>query len=240
MAEDGYIQIINSAGDLDSLLSRIAQGDTTALAQLYYAAGTSVYAYALSLLKNSHDAENVLHDCFVNIFTAAASYRCAGKPMAWILTIARNLCLKRLQERKRTAELGTEDWRTYLDSCKDTTADDKVVIRECMERLSDCDVHSAPAKKPKKAFRIREFAATAAALVLLFGVGAAAAGIIGSGFTLGPSNNPSADNRSDGSDPTTGNDPTDETSSIRNDEILLDGMNNQATFITESGTEYLI
>lgn len=137
MVENGYIQLTNSAADLDSILKAIGQGDTAALAQLYYAAGTSVYVYALSLLKNSHDAEDVLHDCFVNIITAANSYRSTGKPMAWILTIARNLCLKKLREQKRTAELIPEDWRNYLDTCKDATADDKVVIHACMERLSD-------------------------------------------------------------------------------------------------------
>ena len=121
---------------LDRLLSAIADGDQDAFAQLYHETSAGVYAFALSILKNSHDAEDVLHDCFLNIYTAAATYRSAGKPMAWILTITKNLCLKLIRERSKTTELVLDDWKSYIDDA-DISPDDKVVIRQCMEKLSD-------------------------------------------------------------------------------------------------------
>lgn len=123
--------------ELDRLLAAVAVGDMDAFEQLYHAAHAAVYAFALSILKNSHDAQDVLHDCFVAIYGAADGYRSSGKPMAWIITITRNLCLKLLREREKTVSLSLEDWRDHLDICTRMTADDKVVLEQCMDRLSD-------------------------------------------------------------------------------------------------------
>ena len=77
--------------DLDSLLYGISNGDKKCLEQLYQVTHTSVYSFALSVLKNHHDAEDVLHDCYVAVWNGAESYVSRGKPMAWIITIAKNL-----------------------------------------------------------------------------------------------------------------------------------------------------
>lgn len=75
--------------DMDLLLSWIAQGNTDALAQLYHLASASVYSYALTILKNTQDAEDVLHDCFVRVYQSASGYQEQRKPLAWILTITK-------------------------------------------------------------------------------------------------------------------------------------------------------
>ena len=129
---------MQNAKQLDQWIAEIASGDTGALANLYQETSPSVYAYALSVLKNSHDAEDALHDCYLNIWTAASSYRSSGKPMAWIMTITKNLCRKQLRSRSRTERLPEEDWKNSLESTE-MTADDKVVLRQCMETLSDIE-----------------------------------------------------------------------------------------------------
>ena len=123
--------------DLDSIITGVAQGNTEALSQLYRETSSAVYAYALSVLKNSHDAEDVLHDCFVSIATSAGSYRVKGKPMAWILTIARNLCLKQLNRQCKTTEWNPDIWNDSMDMYISMTTEDRLIIRECMETLSD-------------------------------------------------------------------------------------------------------
>lgn len=143
---------------LDAWITAIAGGSTDALALLYQETSASVYAYALSLLKNSHDAEDVLHDCFLSLWTAASSYRSAGKPMAWILTIAKNLCLKQLHQRSRTESLPEEDWKNSLEFATEMTADDKVVLRQCMEALSD-DERQIVVLHAVSGFKHREIAA---------------------------------------------------------------------------------
>ena len=143
---------------LDSLLASVADGDRDALAQLYHETSAAVYSYALSVLKNSHDAEDVLHDCYLKVWSSADAYRSAGKPMAWILTIAKNLCLQNLRQRKKAEPLSQEDWRGCMDACTEMTADDKVVLQQCMEKLSD-DERQIVVLHAVSGFKHREIAA---------------------------------------------------------------------------------
>jgi RNA polymerase sigma-70 factor (ECF subfamily) len=57
--------------------------------------------------------------------------------MAWIMTIARNLCLMRLRQASRTEELSLEDWKDYLETNEELSTIDRIVLTECMSRLSD-------------------------------------------------------------------------------------------------------
>jgi RNA polymerase sigma-70 factor (ECF subfamily) len=124
---------------LDLYIRRIAAGDTRALENLYHETHTSVYAYVISVLKNIHDAEDVLHDCYLAVHSAAANYSSSGKPMAWIITIAKNLCLMKLRERKKKAEVEDEDFFINAQYNEDSrlTPEDAFILNECMNELSD-------------------------------------------------------------------------------------------------------
>ena len=124
---------------LDAQLAAIAAGDRDALTALYCDTSASVYGFALSILKNVHDAEDVLHDCYVGIWQAALGYRTQGKPMAWILTIVRNLCLQRLRERTRYPEQPYEDWEQALSGQQEMQLEDKMALAACMRCLSDTE-----------------------------------------------------------------------------------------------------
>ena len=125
------------ASELDRLLAEIAAQNTAALAQLYEETRASVYSFALSILKNTHDAEDVLQDCFVQIYAAAADYKTAGKPLAWILTITRNLCLKKLREQKKTDSDAAKTLQTDFADATGVTPEDKLMLQACMQCLSD-------------------------------------------------------------------------------------------------------
>ena len=81
----------------DALILRIAQGDTAALEVLYRQTSSSIYGFALSILRDPVAAEDVMQDTFVSVMQSAPGYQPSGKPMAWLLTIARNLALMRLR-----------------------------------------------------------------------------------------------------------------------------------------------
>ncbi len=128
----GYI---NADADLlDVLLARIAASDTEALSELYSTTGISVYGFALSILKNRQDAEDVLHDCFLSIYSAADRYRSCGKPMAWIITIAKNLCLAKLRDRQRCGAASLEE---YDLSTAAANPEDRLTLEACMKLLTD-------------------------------------------------------------------------------------------------------
>ncbi len=122
---------------LDQCLADMAEGRPSALESLYRLTSASVYGYALSVLKNRQDAEDVLHDCYVRLYQAAGSYRSCGKPMAWIITVARNLCLLKLRGRGKTEDLSEEKWEDTAGPQVDGDADDRLLLTQCMTRLSD-------------------------------------------------------------------------------------------------------
>lgn len=143
---------------LESLLEKISYGDMHALEELYHSTHKAVYAFALSLLKNTHDAEDVLHDCYVTISSAAGDYRPQGKPLAWILTIARNLCNMKFRERKRTTALPDEDWQQAMAANPSLSQEDRAILKECMTILSD-EERQIVALHALNGFKHREVAA---------------------------------------------------------------------------------
>ena len=122
---------------LDDDLARMAGGDQAALADLYAATRAAVFGFALSLLKNAHDAEDVLQDTYIVLWQAAKDYVSMGKPMAWILTVTRSLCLQKLRQHKRQTDLPPEDWELWLQGKAGLSQEDRIALRQCLEQLDD-------------------------------------------------------------------------------------------------------
>ena len=93
----------------EELLKQVGTGDEDAFRQLYHNTDRTVYSFILSSLKNPQDAEEVMQETYLKIWTSAASYHSQGKPLAWIFTIARNLCYMRFRDQKRQADMGLDD-----------------------------------------------------------------------------------------------------------------------------------
>jgi len=125
------------AAALETCLRQIAARDTAALAELYRRTSAAVYGFSLSIVKNAHDAEDILHDCYLSVYSSAAGYRPDGKPMAWLFTIARNLCLMRLRERGRSEPLPDGDWPAAPGADGTAGREDRLVLDVCLGQLSD-------------------------------------------------------------------------------------------------------
>ncbi len=93
----------------EELLRRVGAGDADAFRQLYHNTDRTVYSFILSILKNPQDAEEVMQETYLKIWTSATSYHSQGKPLAWIFTIARNLCYMRFRDQKRQADMGLDE-----------------------------------------------------------------------------------------------------------------------------------
>lgn len=135
-----YLPAVNKSKKLDSSrleseLIRMASGDKSALSQFYEDTYTPIYSYILSFLKNTHDTEDVLHDLYVKVFVNAKNYIPGGKPMAWVFTIARNMSLKKLGERKKRAAFEDGDWEELLVGTEVST-EESFAIKTCLTMLS--------------------------------------------------------------------------------------------------------
>ena len=118
------------AAELDEkLILRIADGDGAAFRDLYHQISGTVYGFALSLLKNKQDAEDVMHDTFIKIHSSAMSYRETGKPLAWILTIVRNLCYNKIRSGKVCEDIDEYENLVYRE---DTDTVDRIVLKEAL------------------------------------------------------------------------------------------------------------
>jgi RNA polymerase sigma-70 factor (ECF subfamily) len=122
----------------ESLFPRIAEGDKEAFICLYDQSWNAVFSYALSLLRNYEDAEDAAQDTFLKIRSAAHLYKPMGKPMAWVITITRNICLMRLREQKKNAAWPMDD----LGSAAFGDAEDRLVLAKAMEQLAqdECQI----------------------------------------------------------------------------------------------------
>lgn len=120
---------------LDDLLSSISKGDRNAFREFYEKTKTSVYGFALSLLKNTHDAEDVMQNTYVNIYRTAALYEDRGKPMAWVLTITKNLCFEKMRKQKHE-EILPEFSDYNIKFSEQMSVDDKLLIEFCLNALT--------------------------------------------------------------------------------------------------------
>lgn len=120
---------------LDRLLLAAGQGDRAAFAGLYEAARGAVYAAALGMLRDPHAAQDLCQDAFVRIWESAPRYRSEGSPMAWMLTITRNLARMALRGAGRQQTLTEEEWAALPGGGE--PGEDALVLREALQSLDE-------------------------------------------------------------------------------------------------------
>ena len=123
--------------ELEQLLLQVGRGDREAFAQLYGLTRGAVYALALSLLRDAHEAQDVAQDVFVRVWEGAPAYCPQGSPMAWLLTIARNLALARLRRGVRQVELGEEEWNAIPAQAPGISPEDRQLLQQALAGLGE-------------------------------------------------------------------------------------------------------
>lgn len=121
----------------DRLIKDIAQGDKQALNTLYNEISKSVYGFALSITKNTYDAEDVLQETFITIYRKAQEYQPREKPMAWIFTIARNYALMKIREQGKTAQLDENQIENSDAFDRIENVEQKALLQALLKTLND-------------------------------------------------------------------------------------------------------
>lgn len=86
--------------DADLLAAHLA-GDPNAFTTLVHRHQNRLWATALRLMRNPHDAADALQDAYLSAFRRAGSFRGESQLTTWLHRIVVNACLDRLRQQQR-------------------------------------------------------------------------------------------------------------------------------------------
>lgn len=124
----------------ETLLKKAADGDQEAFRQLYQNTDRTMYSFILSIVRHPQDAEEIMQETYLKIWTSASGYKSQGKPLAWMFTIARNLCYMKFREQKHDSDVTLDDL-TGMELGEDCPeiemAADKMVLLAALQTLKE-------------------------------------------------------------------------------------------------------
>ena len=113
-----------------ALVTKAQQGDREAFGNLVIRYQGEMYKLCYGVVGNAPDAEDLLHDAFVEAYLKIAQVRQPEKFRAWFKTLTLNLCRMWLRRQKRTV-------------CVDEMTDDELAQTELVYSPSDEDEEKA-------------------------------------------------------------------------------------------------
>lgn len=95
---------------IEPRLAKLARnGDRDAFRELVRLYKDKIYHLAYRMLNNAQEAEDVVQDTFLRVYTNLDRYDDTHKFSTWIYRIGTNLCIDRLRKRKGTLSLDAEN-----------------------------------------------------------------------------------------------------------------------------------
>jgi RNA polymerase sigma-70 factor (ECF subfamily) len=96
----------SDAADRDPLVAQAvvqaSRGSTDALRFLYTRYADTIYSYALSLVRDEHEAEDITQQVFLKLMNNLHKYEPRDVPFAaWIVRVARNVAIDHLRDRRQ-------------------------------------------------------------------------------------------------------------------------------------------
>lgn len=127
--------------DLAALIAATARGERESFRRLYGLTSAKLLGVAFRILRDRSMAEDVVQDVYLKVWQGAGSYSAeAGRPMTWLITIARNRAIDVVRRRREVAAPETEeglDWFETVAEPRDRETEflDSDRLRVCLGRL---------------------------------------------------------------------------------------------------------
>ena len=96
---------------VDEYLEVLRQGDSSALDCLYELTSKQIYTVCFTYLHDPHDSADALSETYLAIVKNISKYR-GESGYNWLYTIAKNICLNMLREKKKTVSVDFNDEET--------------------------------------------------------------------------------------------------------------------------------
>jgi RNA polymerase sigma-70 factor, ECF subfamily len=134
-------QDLPSTQDDIRLIQLASAGDVGALEQLYDRHAPLMHSVLTQKLGDSSESQDVIHDIFVKLHTKSAMYNPAlGKPIAWLLTIARNAAIDKLRKRsthQKYLNQQIQEVEQTAPAHSGPHSDELELLRHCIGTLPD-------------------------------------------------------------------------------------------------------
>jgi RNA polymerase sigma factor (sigma-70 family) len=89
----------------EALLQQIARAETQALGELYDRYGRLIYSLVVRVVGEGQTAEEITQDVFLQVWRRAHTYQPdLGRPVTWLVSIARNRAIDVLRRRRARAD----------------------------------------------------------------------------------------------------------------------------------------
>ena len=131
-------QASDARAQLSALIGSVASGDSRALQAVYEKTSAKILGVIFKVLPQRHEAEEVLQDVYVTVWSKAAHFDAArGSPITWLATIARN---KAIDRRRSMRSWGEELSDKVVDTVPDgaPSAFDNLEWSQDRDRLYAC------------------------------------------------------------------------------------------------------
>ncbi|MGE3192793.1 MAG: sigma-70 family RNA polymerase sigma factor [Microbacteriaceae bacterium] len=128
----------------EDLLTRVAQGDRAAFAELYDRTAPRVFGLVKRLLRDHSQSEEVTQEIFLEIWQNATRYEPGkGGAIAWMLTMTHRRAVDRIRasqaSRDRDVRVGIRDYAPEFDSVAENVEVqiESERVKEAMTRLTE-------------------------------------------------------------------------------------------------------
>jgi len=122
----------------EKLILRFQEGDINAYNELVKRYKDRLLSFVLRYFNNVEQAEDVVQDTLIKLYTHASYYKNVAKFSTWIFTIAKNNALTELRKnkRKKTDSLWTDDGQVIDINSKEESLDSKVQNEIAIDQLN--------------------------------------------------------------------------------------------------------
>jgi len=87
------------------IIERLRAGDTQAFEEIMRTHNQRLFRIARGIVRNAHDAEDVVQEAYIQAFTKIESFQGTGDIGAWLARITANQALSKLRQKTRTGKV---------------------------------------------------------------------------------------------------------------------------------------
>ncbi len=129
-----------SEEEFHKCMQAMAEGDTEALRLVYDAYLKVIYITVYNIVKQKEAAEDITSEFFIRLYQSAGKFRGDGHHKAWIMTIARNMCIDHIRKNSREMPVLDKDEAeegAYVAEPSQESKEESIVTRLTVQKAME-------------------------------------------------------------------------------------------------------